>query len=100
MCRRFDPPEGFVPSRLQEILSSSDASYLREEDSVEMRRLIPFQACGDLQGWDADATYALPSESYELLPPVQPPTAPPYKEALDRIRGTSSKRGEKSLLEK
>lgn len=87
MCRNYLPPEGFVPSRLREVLRSADAAYSRADDSPEIRKLIPFQACGDLQGWDADASYELPEENYQFLSPVQPPMAPPYREALDRIRG-------------
>lgn len=51
-----------------------------------MRKLVPFLACGDANGWDADATYALPSQGYQWIPPVQPPTAPPYRVALEKIR--------------
>lgn len=48
----------------------------------ESRWIPPFIACGDLSAWDADASYALP-EGYVSLDPVQPPTAPPYKRALE-----------------
>lgn len=48
----------------------------------EARWVPPFVACGDLSAWDADASYALP-EGYVSLDPVQPPTAPPYKRALE-----------------
>lgn len=41
-----------------------------------MRQLVPFLACGDLDGWDADQNYSLPSEGYVQLPPVAPPAAP------------------------
>lgn len=46
-------------------------------------------ACGDLQGWDADRSYDLPKEGYTSLPPVQEPTAPPYKRALEVLRTAS-----------
>ena len=45
--------------------------------------IAPFLACGDLNSWDADASYKLPP-GHVSLDPVQPPTAPPYKEALER----------------
>lgn len=48
----------------------------------ESRWIPPFIACGDISAWDADASYALP-EGYVSLDPVQPPTAPPYKRALE-----------------
>ncbi|PGH08200.1 tRNA (cytidine32/guanosine34-2'-O)-methyltransferase [Blastomyces parvus] len=46
------------------------------------RWIPPFIACGDLSAWDADASYELPP-GYVSLDPVQPPTAPPYKRALE-----------------
>lgn len=57
-----------------------------EDDEADPRRWVaPFLACGDLSAWDADATYKLP-EGHTSLPPVQPPTAPPYKAAIERRR--------------
>jgi len=49
--------------------------------------VAPFVACGDLNGVDSDATYAL-EEGYKVLAldPVQSPTAPPYKRALELKR--------------
>ncbi|KAL8947753.1 MAG: hypothetical protein Q9222_006003 [Ikaeria aurantiellina] len=44
--------------------------------------VAPFVACGDLSAWDSDATYHLPKDRVSL-DPVQPPTAPPYKRALE-----------------
>jgi len=49
------------------------------------RWIAPFLACGDLSAWDADATHHLP-EDWVSLDPVQPPTAPPYKRALEMRR--------------
>lgn len=57
-----------------------------ESDSEDDTRWIaPFVACGDLSAWDSDATYQLP-EGRVSLDPVQPPTAPPYKRALELRR--------------
>ncbi|KAF2641086.1 uridine-2'-O--methyltransferas-like protein TRM7 [Massarina eburnea CBS 473.64] len=47
-----------------------------------IRWIAPFLACGDLSAYDADATYHLPKDRVSL-DPVQPPTAPPYKRALE-----------------
>lgn len=67
--------------------------------------VVPFMACGDLSGYDADQSYDLPTyddevvdESggggggwgggggYKPLEPVQPPIAPPYKTAIAKER--------------
>lgn len=58
------------------------------DDKVNTRWIAPFVACGDLSAWDADATYHLPKDRVSL-DPVQPPTAPPYKRALElrRLQG-------------
>lgn len=54
-----------------------------EEDDASW--IAPFVACGDLSSWDSDATYQLPDD-HVSLDPVQPPTAPPYKRALEERR--------------
>lgn len=58
----------------------------RGELSREERLIVPFLACGDLSGYDADQSYDLPDEHYVSLDPVQPPTAPAYKNALKAKR--------------
>ncbi|KAJ5669769.1 tRNA (cytidine(32)/guanosine(34)-2'-O)-methyltransferase [Penicillium macrosclerotiorum] len=50
--------------------------------AVENRWIPSFIACGDLSAWDSDASYTLPPD-YVNLDPVQPPTAPPYRKALE-----------------
>lgn len=55
------------------------------DDEDDTRWIAPFVACGDLSAWDADATYHLPKDRVSL-DPVQPPTAPPYKRALELRR--------------
>ncbi|KAH7397351.1 uridine-2'-O--methyltransferase-like protein TRM7 [Pyrenochaeta sp. MPI-SDFR-AT-0127] len=60
-------------------------SESEDEDDVEeggQRWIAPFLACGDLSAYDSDATYNLPKDRVSL-DPVQPPTAPPYKRALE-----------------
>lgn len=47
---------------------------------------MPFLACGDLSGYDADQSYDLPEGEYTWLEPVQPPTTPAYKSALELKR--------------
>ncbi|KAI1074213.1 FtsJ-domain-containing protein [Whalleya microplaca] len=48
----------------------------------EVRWIAPFIACGDLSAFDSDASYRLPP-GHISLDPIQPPTAPPYKRALE-----------------
>ena len=107
VCEGFKPPKGFKPSldnplgaglklqpnsprertkpsrRVREDgiteleLGSSDG-----EEGEDTRWIAPFLACGDLSAFDSDATYQLPKDRVSL-DPVQPPTAPPYKRALE-----------------
>jgi tRNA (cytidine32/guanosine34-2'-O)-methyltransferase len=53
-----------------------------ERRKSQGRWIAPFLACGDLSSFDADASYHLPKDRV-TLDPVQPPTAPPYKRALE-----------------
>lgn len=55
--------------------------------------VIPFLACGDLSGFDADQSYPLPTDgSYVRLDPVQPPIAPAYKTAIEREKEEKQQR--------
>ena len=79
-----------VPSGLStnlEPASTTEASLKHGQIPKGKRWIPPFLACGDLSAWhwDADATYRLP-ENHVSLPPVQPPTAPPYKDAIEHRR--------------
>ncbi len=55
---------------------------LRINRDTDVRWVAPFIACGDLSAFDSDASYRLPP-GHISLDPVQPPTAPPYKRALE-----------------
>ena len=92
--------EGFVNGQKRTIREDGVTVLEFESDSgADNRWIAPFVACGDLSGFDADATYHLPKDRVSLNP-VQPPTAPPYKRALELRRqrgglyGKTSKRGE------
>lgn len=61
-----------------------------EENSV--RWIAPFIACGDLSAFDSDASYQLP-QGHVTLDPVQPPTAPPYKRAIEMRRAAGGAYG-------
>eukprot|EP01029_Cantina_marsupialis_P017809 TRINITY_DN4011_c0_g1_i1.p1 TRINITY_DN4011_c0_g1~~TRINITY_DN4011_c0_g1_i1.p1 ORF type:complete len:329 (+),score=101.31 TRINITY_DN4011_c0_g1_i1:94-1080(+) len=99
VCMGYKAPAGFVPSMTAPIL---DHAYGSENESVGLnRRIVPFMACGDLSGFDADQSYPLTleedmdtstpapiietpadSDDYKYTPAVQCPINPPYKEAL------------------
>ncbi|KAL1610758.1 tRNA (uridine-2'-O-)-methyltransferase trm7 [Paraconiothyrium brasiliense] len=111
VCEGFCPPAGFKPS-LEKPLgagatlpvpderpeATKPSRTVRPDGAVEIdlgdesdeegieeggaRWIAPFLACGDLSAYDSDATYALPKDRVSL-DPVQPPTAPPYKRALE-----------------
>ncbi|KAH8789423.1 uridine-2'-O--methyltransferase TRM7 [Hyaloscypha finlandica] len=68
-----------------------------EEDARQNGRWIaPFLACGDLSAFDADASYHL-SKDRVTLDPVQPPTAPPYKRALEMRKAAGGAYGKTSM---
>jgi tRNA (cytidine32/guanosine34-2'-O)-methyltransferase len=113
VCINFQPPEGFkasleeplgVGSRLAKLveerqqhspavtpstqdLDGDDMVDIEVDDLTvdkqrDLRWIAPFIACGDLSAFDSEASYQLP-ENYVSLDPVQPPTAPPYKRAIE-----------------
>lgn len=109
VCINFQPPKGFKAS-LENPLGaghtikpsteagkehSSTCRRTRADGVTELelgsdsddeeegnRWIAPFLACGDLSAFDADASHKLPP-GHVSLDPVQPPTAPPYKRALE-----------------
>ncbi|KAI9707986.1 MAG: hypothetical protein M1820_004405 [Bogoriella megaspora] len=108
VCTGFCPPKGFKASlenplgagmklpenpdlapektRSKRIVREDGITELElssdEDEGNDRRWIAPFLACGDLSGFDADASYHLPKDRVSL-DPVQPPTAPPYKRALE-----------------
>lgn len=87
-----DPSTQFKSKITRTILASgaieldlgSETDTDSDDDAEEggRRWIAPFLACGDLSAYDSDATYVLPKDRVSL-DPVQPPTAPPYKRALE-----------------
>ena len=76
-----------------------------QEDNFYARCTVPFLACGDLSGWDADRSYAIDTAAgggdadstaagagsgYVCLEPVQKPVHPAYKTALEQRRKQGS----------
>lgn len=66
---------------------------LTVDPTKDLRWVAPFVACGDLSAFDSDASYRLPDD-HVSLDPVQPPTAPPYKRAIElrRLNGGAYKK--------
>ena len=104
VCEGFMPVAGWTPEIGASIMpqklapslpSAGQQRHVREDGITELRfddakfhaerYIAPFLACGDLSAWDADASFKLP-EGHVSLDPVQPPTAPPYKTALEKRR--------------
>lgn len=94
VCENYSPPEGFDPNNLYKLLEKAGNPYGDDSDCCSAwlegpnKLYIPFLACGDLSGYDADQSYPLPKvdadgTSYQSLEPVQPPIAPPYKTAIE-----------------
>ncbi|KZM27441.1 tRNA (cytidine(32)/guanosine(34)-2'-O)-methyltransferase [Ascochyta rabiei] len=113
VCEGFCPPEGFKASLDKPLGAGTqiptdtnapkeekkESRTVRADGAIELdfgtegedgngdeeggqRWIAPFLACGDLSAYDSDATYKLPKDRVSL-DPVQPPTAPPYKRALE-----------------
>lgn len=98
VCRGYAPPPAFRPAFLTALLSGAEAAErgAAYDEDPAMRRAIPFLACGDLHGWDADQNYDLtdgPCGGYVPLQPVQPPTEPAYKTALEMRRQAAAGAG-------
>lgn len=75
-------PISVLPEAGDEGIVEVELDDLTPEPKKDVRWIAPFIACGDLSSYDSDASYRLP-EDHVSLDPVQPPTAPPYKRALE-----------------
>ena len=69
-----------------------------DDQQKDIRWIAPFLACGDLSSYDADASHKLP-EGHVSLDPIQPPTAPPYKKALEERKKQGGAYGKTKLGE-
>jgi tRNA (cytidine32/guanosine34-2'-O)-methyltransferase len=77
VCRDFNPPSvvagGMNSDALSCLLESKEyETMLREVELPAARQAVRFVACGDLQGYDSDASYTLPSD-YERRDVLQSP---------------------------
>ncbi|KAK4107997.1 FtsJ-domain-containing protein [Canariomyces notabilis] len=87
----------FIPERVQTVHGDGICDVEVEDLSIEpfdkdIRWIAPFVACGDLSAFDSDASYKLPDD-HVSLDPVQPPTAPPYKRAIELRRANGGAYG-------
>jgi tRNA (cytidine32/guanosine34-2'-O)-methyltransferase len=121
VCEGYFPPKGFKASLENPIGAGTQAEKPREEKETGQKRTVmedgttilefedenedecrwiaDFLACGDLSAWDADASHKLP-EGHVSLDPVQPPTAPPYKTALERRKAAGGAYGKTTNKDK
>ena len=89
VCRRFRCPEGYVISMDSLLLDLKYGNFLTGENEMlgPSALVVPFVACGDLSGYDADKSYPLDmegEEAYSYREPVQPPIHPNYHSAVER----------------
>ncbi|CAI1912387.1 hypothetical protein SEUBUCD646_0D02740 [Saccharomyces eubayanus] len=100
VCLGYNPPSSWIPKLdvntsvdeffqgcyFNRLVISDKLSHWNEEE----RSIAEFMACGSLESFDSDATYHdLPSSianTISSLDPVQGPTNPPYKKALELKR--------------
>ncbi|KAJ2337661.1 tRNA (uridine-2'-O-)-methyltransferase trm7 [Coemansia sp. RSA 2681] len=87
VCIDYNPPADYVPNMANPLM---DVPYGASNPITGSNRVIvPFVACGDLRGFDADMTYSLDAnkaEPYRPRDPAQLPISPPYKKALELKR--------------
>lgn len=97
VCEGYNPPPGFNYKDLYKLLERASSGYSDLDCSSawlegSSKLIVPFLACGDLSGYDADQSYPLDKpqsgssesgNSYQSLAPVQPPIAPPYRTAIE-----------------
>ena len=96
VARGFTLPSGFRRGVLQQVATEAYDEAVQAEGTLEGERLIvPFVACGDLNGYDADATYPLELEdgasSVAVLEAVQKPTTPAYRAFVEEQRAVGGR---------
>ncbi|KAL3228943.1 tRNA (cytidine(32)/guanosine(34)-2'-O)-methyltransferase [Nakaseomyces bracarensis] len=97
VCIGYNPPDNWTPkldvnTSVVEFFKGCDLGSLSIENKPvywkdQPREIAEFMACGSLSSYDSDATYHNIPSSGASLDPVQAPTNPPYKRALELKRG-------------
>lgn len=59
LCRDYRPPDGYKPIMFNPLLDEKDEQYFESIKHKPNSYIIPFIACGDLEGFDSDRTYPL-----------------------------------------
>lgn len=89
--------EAVVPTPDKDGITELQAEDHRPIDRQnDVRWIAPFIACGDLSAFDSDASYRLPA-GHVSLDPIQPPTAPPYKRALEMRKAAGGAYGKTNI---
>lgn len=97
VCLGYKPRQGWNPTldltkSTEEFFEGANIGRSENLEHLDLpedeeRLIAKFVACGDLNDVDSDATYTLDTNFKKLaLDPVQMPTAPPYKKALEMKR--------------
>ena len=97
VAQGFRLPPGFSPGSLAAV--STQEYRLGQASTPAEQLLVPFVACGDLSGFDADQNYPLQplaalaakeplegaraDEAYVFHEPVQGPTTPAYRDYME-----------------
>ncbi|CAF0802937.1 unnamed protein product [Rotaria sp. Silwood1] len=77
VCRQFHLPNNFIPNIDEPFIYTYERTLNTNE---KLSFIIPFIACGSLDGFDSDKTYPL-EQDQSYIEPVQPPIHPSYEEA-------------------
>jgi len=89
VCQNYQPPDNYIPQKINPMID--DLKVITEITNSEVNRnIIPFVVCGDLRSFDSDMSYPI-DENYTHTEIVQKPTAPPYKDVLERLSQISLK---------
>ncbi|KAH3900707.1 probable tRNA (cytidine(32)/guanosine(34)-2'-O)-methyltransferase [Saccharomycodes ludwigii] len=92
VCLNYNPPADWEPKLdlncsvqdfFQNLHSDAAASKCFTDIKPDQRYIADFISCGGLNSFDSDATYDNIEENSKSLNPIQMPTNPPYKRALE-----------------
>lgn len=96
VCLGYNPPANWEPkldinASVEQFFENCDIGRLKIDDELpayteQPRSIAKFISCGGLSSFDSDATYHDVDTSMPALDPVQFPTNPPYKKALELKR--------------